>query len=125
MDVYFITQRIKAVSLNFVLALLNSRLYYFWLYHMGQRKGEALELYQKPLAEVPIKQIGTDEQKPFIKLVDRILAAKQRDADADISALKREIDKLVYSLYGLTTEEIQIVESAAVPASARKGSVAK
>jgi type I restriction-modification system DNA methylase subunit len=113
MDVYFITQDVKTVSLKYVLALLNSRLYYFWLYHRGKRKGEALELYQKPLSEVPMKRIGTDEQKPFIKLVDRIRAAKQRDAEADTSVLEREIDQLVYALYGLTPEEIKIVEGAA------------
>ncbi len=43
---------------------------------------------------------------------DRILAAKQRDASADTSALEREIDELVYALYGLTPEEIKIVEDA-------------
>ena len=47
------------------------------------------------------------------RLVDRILAAKQREAEADTSALEREIDELVYALYGLTPEEIQIVEGAA------------
>ena len=45
--------------------------------------------------------------------LDRILAVKQRDAEADTSALEREIDELVYALYGLTPEEIQIVEGAA------------
>ena len=49
---------------------------------------------------------------PLPGLVDRILAAKQRDAGADVSALEREIDHLVYGLYGLTPEEIQIVEGA-------------
>ena len=44
--------------------------------------------------------------------VDRILAAKQRDAEADVSALEREIDELVYALYGLTPEEIKTVEGA-------------
>jgi hypothetical protein len=44
------------------------------------------------------------------RVVDRTLAAKQRDAEADTSALEREIDKLVYALYGLTPEEIKIVE---------------
>ena len=58
------------------------------------------------------------------RVVDRILAAKQRDAAADaglgwdatarqVSAWEREIDELVYGLYGLTREEIQIVEGAA------------
>jgi len=41
------------------------------------------------------------------------LAAKPRDAEADTSALEREIDELVYALYGLTPEGIKIVEGAA------------
>jgi len=49
---------------------------------------------------------------PSPRRVDRILAAKQRDAEADTSALEREIDALVYALYGLTPEEIRIVEGA-------------
>lgn len=56
-------------------------------------------------------------------MVDRILEAKQRDPDADVSGWEREIDQLVYALYlpapslrqagGLTPEEIRIVEGAA------------
>ena len=49
----------------------------------------------------------------FLHLPDRILAAKQRDPEAATSALEREIDELVCALYGLTPEEIQIVEGAA------------
>jgi hypothetical protein len=36
--------------------------------------------------------------------------AKQRDAVADASALEREIDRLVYELYGLTPTEVSLVE---------------
>ena len=72
-----------------------------------------LELYQKPLSEIPIKCIARDAQKPFIKLVDRILAAKQRDAGADTSEMEQEIDRHVHALYGLTPEEIKLVEGAA------------
>jgi hypothetical protein len=52
---------------------------------------------------------------------DRNLAAKRRDAwanvspcdaQAGVSALEREIDELVYALYGLTAEEIKMVEEA-------------
>jgi len=39
-----------------------------------------------------------------------ILAAKKADPDADVAALEAEIDQLVYSLYGLTREEIAIIE---------------
>ena len=45
-------------------------------------------------------------------LVDRILAAKQKNPAADTSAMEREIDQQVYALYGLTPEEIKIVEEA-------------
>gem|GEM_PF-5793995 len=58
--------------------------------------------------------------------MERILATKQREGDTDISvcavdkkntdknvcvtALERKIDALVYALYGLTLEEIELVE---------------
>ena len=45
-----------------------------------------------------------------MKLPSRILAAKRADPAADTSAWEREIDRLVYELYGLTEEEIAIVE---------------
>ncbi len=112
-DVYFITAKKPSVALKFVLALLNSKLYYVWLYFKGKRKGEMLELYQMPLSEIPIKLVSAQEQKAFIAIVDTILAAKQRDVEADTSGLERKIDKLVYALYDLTPEEIQIVEGAA------------
>lgn len=40
----------------------------------------------------------------------RILAAKQADPSADTAALEAETDRLVYALYGLTEEEVAIVE---------------
>jgi hypothetical protein len=49
-------------------------------------------------------------QQPFITLVDQILAAKKKDPQADTSALERQIDEMVYKLYGLTPEKIAIVE---------------
>jgi hypothetical protein len=59
-----------------------------------------------------------------------------KTATACTSALEREIDALVYALYGLTPDEIKIVESASAgelrrdksaagPASARQGGAAK
>ena len=44
--------------------------------------------------------------------VDRILTAKDTNPAADVSALEDEIDQMVYLLYGLTDEEIAIVEEA-------------
>jgi adenine-specific DNA-methyltransferase len=116
-DVYFITEKDKSISLKYILALLNSKLYYLWLYHRGKRKGDMLELYQKPLSEIPIKIIPEPEQKPFIDLVNQILSLIQspdyetdQTKQAKVKKLEKEIDKLVYKLYDLTEEEIRIIE---------------
>ena len=44
------------------------------------------------------------------RLVARIFGAKPRDAGADVSALEREIDELVYAIHGLSKDEIKNVE---------------
>ena len=115
-DVYFITRNDPAFNLKYVLALLNSRLYFAWLYHKGKRKGEMLELYQKPLTEIPVKRISNNEQKPFVDIIDRILVAKLRDPEVDTADFERDIDQLVYKLYDLTPEEVVVIEeSSATP----------
>lgn len=48
----------------------------------------------------------------LVAAVDHILSAKQADPTPDTSALEREIDQQVYALYGLTPEEIAVVEGA-------------
>ena len=59
---------------------------------------------------MPIPNATAEQQEHVASRVDRILAAKKRNPSADTSALEREIDKLVYQLYGLTDEEIAVVE---------------
>ncbi len=39
-----------------------------------------------------------------------ILAAKRTDPQANVAALEQEIDERVYRLYGLTKDEIKLVE---------------
>ena len=46
-------------------------------------------------------------------LAERVLAAKRADPAADTSAMEWEIDQRVYALYGLTAEEIKLVEERA------------
>ncbi len=48
-------------------------------------------------------------------LVDQILAAKAVDPGTGTINLEDEIDKLVYALYGLTDDEIAIVEKGSNP----------
>ena len=111
-DVCFILAKNPEFDLKYILALLNSKLYYLWLYYKGKRKGEALELFKKPISDIPIKKISTSQQRTFIDLVNQILDAKCTDPDEDVSGLENEIDEIVYLLYDLTDDEIEIVEEA-------------
>ncbi|MBR5466082.1 MAG: Eco57I restriction-modification methylase domain-containing protein [Bacteroidaceae bacterium] len=110
MDVYYITNPNKDYSLKYILGLLNSKLYYVWLYHKGKRKGETLELYQKPLSEIPIKKTTSDIQNSIVKIVDEIVAIKKSNPNHDTSSLERQIDVIVYKIYALTDAEIKIIE---------------
>jgi hypothetical protein len=47
---------------------------------------------------------------PFNILYDKIVSQKQQSPQNDTSLLEKEIDVLVYQLYGLTEEEIAIIE---------------
>ena len=109
-DVYYITNPYKDYSIKFILGLLNSKLYYIWLYHKGKRKGETLELYQKPLSEIPIKKASTEIQNSIVKIVDEIIALKKTNFNYDTSILERQIDTIVYDIYGLTDAEIKFIE---------------
>jgi len=116
-DVYFITEKYTDIDLRYVLSLLNSALYYLWLYHRGKRKGEMLELLYKPLSEIPIKKIAINEQKPFVDIANKILSVangkdylKNISKQAKVKEYEREIDQMVYKLYGLTREEIDVIE---------------
>ena len=63
------------------------------------------------LRELFIPRLSNEEQQPFITKAIEILALKQENSKADTTVLESEIDQMVYKLYGLTAEEIIIVEN--------------
>lgn len=69
-----------------------------------------LQTHNENLSEIPIPDPTSAERTALEGQVDRILKAKQANAEADVSALEREIHDRVYRPYGLTPEEIAIVK---------------
>jgi hypothetical protein len=95
-------------------ALLNSKLVSFWykcMYHSTKMSGDALSVTSERLGALPVPEISIDNKNALISLVEKILAAKAANPQADTAALEREIDALVYKLYNLSREEISIIES--------------
>lgn len=164
-------------SIKYILALLNSKLLDWFYGFIGKSKGNAREYFNKPLSEIPIKNIPLKDQESFIQLADSMLKYKkelnqksnrfikrlsdnfnidkinsgienfanndfkmllkelsklkiqlslsQQDEweeyfnsykseinqlQSEIEKTDNEIDRMVFELYGLTEEEIKILE---------------
>ena len=103
-DVFYITANRNGYSLKYILSILSCKLTFFWLYYMGKRKGEALELTLEPLQFIPIKKIQSGEQLPFVTITDYIIFLKEKtfsDVTDQLMPIYFEqvIDGMVYELY--------------------------
>ena len=98
--------RSNEIDLKYLLALLNSHLINIWYKNFDTD----IEIKLISVRQIPIPKIDKEKQEIFILLVDQILTSKKSDPSADTTALETEINQLVYQLYGLTEEEIKIVE---------------
>jgi type I restriction-modification system DNA methylase subunit len=119
------------LSPEYILALLNSRLLFWRLRQISNVfRGGWITCTKQYFGELPIRSLDLSEptdkgrHDKIISLVDQMLSAKQQlggaqsDKDKDFyenkcASLDRQIDALVYELYGLTPDEIKIVEGAA------------
>lgn len=117
-DVYVITSKNQNYNLQYLLALLNSKPYFIWLYYKGKRKGEILELFQVPLCEIPIMNLNNERQKEYVKVVSEILNItqqenylKDKNLHKSVIYLRDSIDRMVYKDMKLTEKEILEVEN--------------
>ena len=97
-------------NMKFLTGVLNSKLVAFWLRHKGKMQGSNYQVDKEPLQGIPLPLIDLSLQQPIIDLVDAILTKKKQSPQADILDLENTIDYHVYNLYGLSDNEIKIVE---------------
>ena len=99
------------VADKYLLGLLNSAVTFFLFQRLLPKlRGDFYEPNRIYLKDFPIATVTPTQQAPITNLVNQILSAKRSTPDADVTALEKEINRVVYSLYGLTSEEIAIVE---------------
>jgi hypothetical protein len=96
-----------------LLGLLNSKTV-FWLYTKisSQLRGGVVRYKSQYVSQIPIPAATPAQQAAIEVIVERILAVKQTNPAADVTALEAEIDQQVYRLYGLTAAEVRVVEGA-------------
>ena len=97
----------KTVELRYLLGVMNSKYASVLLTNL---RGGDYHIYPEHIRNIPIPSATPAQQKPIIALVDKILAAKKANPQADTSKEECKIDTLVYNLYGLTDDEIAIIE---------------
>lgn len=109
--------------LKYLLVVLNSKpaTFFFKTYYAGGGLGEEGYRYKKAfLEQLPLPPI-TPQNQPIVKqiedLVSQILSITQSpdyekdpEKQALVKNLENQIDGLVYELYGLTEEEIKIID---------------
>lgn len=114
---------------KYVLGLLNSRLLFWKLRNLSNLfRGGWITCTKQYFGELPIRIIDFSkaddvaQHEKMVQMVDQMMAAKEQfmaaNTDRDrnyyerkCSGLDRQIDQLVYELYGLTTEEVSLVEA--------------
>ena len=100
--------------LKFLCGILNTKLIQWFLGHAAPTSGMGTLRWKKVYVEiVPIPRVPPKEQRPVIRHVDQIIAAKKGNSGADVLQEEEAIDRLVYALYGLDKREIAAVERAA------------
>ncbi len=108
---FSVTIKSDKFSPKYILGLLNSKLLFYILYRLSNKfRGGFITCTKQYFEQLPIKIASLDAQLVISNLVDNILAKKKKDQIANTTKLEQEIDQLVYQLYGLTEEEIKIVE---------------
>lgn len=113
---YFLNNKASLAVPNdpfYCLAILNSSVsLWFAKQVFATKEGGFFDFEPRYCSQFPIPAVPTKQQKQVELLVERILSVRQQDVGADVSALEREIDVLVYALYSLTPDEIALIEAA-------------
>lgn len=107
-------------NLNFLLPILNSKIFFFsikYFYGGGSLGASGVRMKHTFFENFSIPQISSEKQRPFIEKANKILEITGSDdyvdspeKQAEVKEYEKQIDQLAYELYGLTKDEIKIVE---------------
>ena len=96
--------------LSSLLGILNSRLFDFFYRLVSGDKQMFKRIILENIKALPYPDINNAIINQLDNIVDRILNAKGNNPSTDTSSLEQQIDLLVYKLYGLTYDEVLIVD---------------
>ena len=99
-------------SLYLLWGILNSQLATFFHFNHSPKatKGAFPKILVQDIKDFPLPEIPNAEKSHMESLVTTILATKRKNPQADTISYEQEIDKTVFHLYGLTYDEVLIVD---------------
>lgn len=119
---YVVFDTNKNLDIKYILAILNSNVFNFRYQSLAKQTGKgSYEYVENSLSRMPIPEIPLSDQTPFINITDSIIQHKKDSKDVKgkdkkilnekINNLETELNKLIYKLYGLSREDILLIES--------------
>lgn len=108
-SLYTFIRKDESISIKYLVGCLNSRLIQYCYSEKFKAPTELfpkIRIGQTKMLPIPVPDI--EQENEVISVVDKIL--KNKEINKDTSILENELNNIVYQLYGLTDEEIAIVE---------------
>jgi hypothetical protein len=107
-----IIQKSNEFNLDFLLGLMNSKLISHFVFEQTPKSGNKSypSFNSRLLKSIPINITNPKLRNEIGNLAIEIHKIKKQNTSADTTTLETQIDQLVYQLYGLTEEEVKIVE---------------
>lgn len=107
-----IVKESRDYPIEILVGIMNSKLATFFHFNHSPKatKGAFPKILVQDIKEFPLPKVNSDERKILMRLVDDVTTIKKGKSITDTSALENQIDFLVYHLYGLTYDEVLIVD---------------
>jgi adenine-specific DNA-methyltransferase len=110
-SVYNLYSKNEKISNEFLLGLLNSKIFDFIFKKIFSEKQQFPRILLENIRNLTIPKYNRDIFEKIENLVNQILSLKKENTQADTSDLENQIDEMVYQLYELTPEEIDIIKN--------------
>jgi hypothetical protein len=98
----------------YLLGVMNSKAVYFYFSKIASvlgdaQKGGRLRWIYQDVKKIPVPD--SSKKAELTKLVKEILDIKEQNTKSNIIEIENQINQIVYQLFGLSEEEIKIIES--------------
>lgn len=110
-DIYILKITDSKIDYEYLLGLINSKLisYYKTKNSGSAKKDDFTQITLSDIRQLPVPEIKNNITDAISEKVADVL--KKKKSSMNTTELENQIDQLIYQLYGLTDEEIKIIEN--------------